>query len=198
MNAKTKTKLVKAKTPKAKAAKTVTPPTQEAADAPKANKKPKVHLPDGLATWTLPENIYRVRGWARDGLTMDEIAINMRIARRTLYNWINSTRWAEEVKNLALALRDGKDVADRIVENALFESARKGNVTAQIFWLKNRKSAQWRDRQEVVSLGAENIAPVKVVLEYKSGKVEAEAEAVTDNTSEKENGNGTGNKSAAE
>lgn len=40
----------------------------------------------------------------------------------------------------------GQEVADYIIENALFKAAKEGNVTAMIFWLKNRKPHQWRDR----------------------------------------------------
>ena len=39
-------------------------------------------------------------------------------------------------------------MADFQIENALFKSALDGNVTAQIFWLKNRRPDKWRDRQE--------------------------------------------------
>ena len=35
-----------------------------------------------------------------------------------------------------------------MVENALFKNAIEGNVTAQIFWLKNRKPDKWRDKPE--------------------------------------------------
>ena len=34
------------------------------------------------------------------------------------------------------------------VENALLEQALNGNVTAQIFWLKNRRRAVWKDKPE--------------------------------------------------
>lgn len=35
-----------------------------------------------------------------------------------------------------------------IVEDALYKSALDGNVTAQIFFLKNRAMDRWRDKQE--------------------------------------------------
>ena len=40
------------------------------------------------------------------------------------------------------------EVVDFEVENALLKNALDGNVTAQIFWLKNRKKNQWREKQE--------------------------------------------------
>jgi len=42
-----------------------------------------------------------------------------------------------------------KDVADDAVENSLYNTALDGNTTAQIFWLKNRRARQWRDKQEI-------------------------------------------------
>lgn len=45
--------------------------------------------------------------------------------------------------------KKGKEIVDYEVENALLQSALKGNVTAQIFWLKNRKPNEWREKREV-------------------------------------------------
>ena len=42
------------------------------------------------------------------------------------------------------------------VENALYKSAIGGNVTAQIFWLKNRRKQQWRDKVEYEDSGNKN------------------------------------------
>lgn len=69
------------------------------------------------------------------------------------------------------ALKKGKEVVDMEVENALLKSAlgfeyqeeaittkgdvvtvkkfERPNITAQIFWLKNRKPSVWRDKQEI-------------------------------------------------
>jgi hypothetical protein len=46
-------------------------------------------------------------------------------------------------------MRQGKEVADYAVESALFQNAMSGNVTAQIFWLKNRKPERWNDKREI-------------------------------------------------
>ena len=86
-----------------------------------------------------PENLLRVQGWARDGLTLEDIAKNLDIAKSTL------CKWKDEEKELSDALKIGRDVADRVIENALYKAATEGNITAQIFWLKNRKPQQWRD-----------------------------------------------------
>ena len=46
-------------------------------------------------------------------------------------------------------MRSGKEVADYAVESALYKNAVDGNVTAQIFWLKNRKPGQWCEKYRV-------------------------------------------------
>lgn len=132
--------------------------------------------------WLTEDGLLRIRGWARDGLTDKDIAKNMRVSCSTL------REWKKRHAAIAEALSQGKDAADRVVENALYKSAcgytetirkpmriktieydpetgRKvrevekvvaveeqlhfpAQVTAQIFWLKNRKPKQWRDKQE--------------------------------------------------
>lgn len=92
--------------------------------------------------WLEPEGLLKIEGWARDGLTDEQIARNMGINPATLYEW------KKKYPKIAKSLKRSKDVADRQVENALFENAISGNITAQIFWLKNRKPEKWRDKQE--------------------------------------------------
>lgn len=131
--------------------------------------------------WLTKEGLLRLQGWARDGLTDAQIATNMGINVATLY------RWENEFCDIRNALKDGKEVVDRQVENALLKSALgytfdevteerrddelvvtkvvhkevQPNTTAQIFWLKNRKRAEWRDRVENAITGADGGA-VKV------------------------------------
>ena len=90
--------------------------------------------------WITPDGLIRIEGWARDGLTDEQIAKNIGISRSTL------CEWKIKFPELSDTLKRSKDVADRMVENALFESAISGNITAQIFWLKNRKPDKWRDK----------------------------------------------------
>ena len=116
--------------------------------------------------WLTPEGLIKLEGWARDGLTDDQIAKNIGINRDTLY------RWKKAHSDISDALKRGKEVIDRQVENALLSRAlgytydevtfeggvetkrvRKQVVpdtTAQIFWLKNRKPEEWRDKREIV------------------------------------------------
>jgi len=111
------------------------------------------------------EKLTLVEGWARDGLTDKQIAYNLGIAMSTLQEYKNKH------KEFSETLKRGKEVVDREVENALYKSAvgyryteqavtnkgdivtverfEKPNTTAMIFWLKNRKPQQWRDKQDV-------------------------------------------------
>lgn len=92
--------------------------------------------------WGTPDQLVRIRGWAMDGLSDAQIARNIGIGRTTFYKWKN------EHVEFANALILSKEVADREIENALYKAAKKGNITAQIFWLKNRKPDEWRDKRE--------------------------------------------------
>lgn len=119
--------------------------------------------------WITPEGLLKIEGWARDGLTDEQIAENAGINPATLYVW------KKKYPEISETLKRGKEVVDRQVENALLKRALgyeyeevkekfEGNVmtertvtkkkvvpdvTAQIFWLKNRKREAWADRQNV-------------------------------------------------
>lgn len=92
--------------------------------------------------WLEEDKLILLEGWAREGLTIEQISKNMGIDDATLYRWKNKSN------DICEALKRGKEVVDFEVENALFQNAINGNVTAQIFWLKNRKKNQWRDKVE--------------------------------------------------
>ncbi|WP_304067617.1 hypothetical protein [Megamonas hypermegale] len=94
--------------------------------------------------WLTKEGLLRIQGWARDGLTDEQIAKNMNIGLTTFYEW--KKRYPE----FRESLKENKDVVDRKVENALLKNALNGNVTAQIFWLKNRKPNEWREKRDDV------------------------------------------------
>lgn len=102
--------------------------------------------------WLTPENKVRIQGWCRDGLIEKQIYKNMGVSKNVFY------RWKKENQEFRDLLKESKDTADREVENALFKSATgfvgpdekyyPPNTTAQIFWLKNRKHDEWRDKRE--------------------------------------------------
>ena len=120
--------------------------------------------------WLENDKLILLEGWAKSGLTDEQIAKNIGINRTTLYDW------KKKETNIADALKKGKEVIDFEVENALLKKAlgytitikeekldKDGCVhtlekdvhippdtTAQIFWLKNRKKEQWREKVEVV------------------------------------------------
>lgn len=167
--------------------------------------------------WLEPDGLLRLEAWARDGLTDEDIATNMGVSVKTLYNYKTSHL------PILHALKRGKEVADIIVENSLFKRAtgysyneekytaiemnqdeyyvkqasyvneyklnhpeatleeinqvkqafpktemvlieRKTkevvpDVTAQIFWLKNRKPKEWRDKQQHEHSGGVQVNP---------------------------------------
>lgn len=89
------------------------------------------------------DKLILIEGWARDGLVDEQIAKNLDIALSTFYEYKN------KYLEFSDALKRGKEVVDYEVENALLKSAINGNVTAQIFWLKNRKPKEWKDKRDI-------------------------------------------------
>ena len=115
-----------------------------------------------------------IQGFARDGMTDAQIAQKIGISTQTLYDW--EKRFPEFLD----ALKKGKAPVDIEVENALLKRAlgydyeeviteiedlgegrqkkhvrkitkhQPGEVSAQIFWLKNRRPGRWRDKIETV------------------------------------------------
>ena len=104
--------------------------------------------------WLEPDGLVILQGWARDGLSDEQIAHNMSIASKTLY------RWKKAYSPICQALKKGKEVVDFAVENALLKKALSGDTTAMIFWLKNRRPDKWRDRHEMRMEGA---VPVTII-----------------------------------
>lgn len=116
--------------------------------------------------------LIEIEAWKRDGLTNEQIMKNLGIGRDSFY------RYKDKYSEFSDALKKGKEVADIEVENALFKRAigykykevikevkeidgkkstyikevvkeMPGDVGAQIFWLKNRKSSKWKDKQDI-------------------------------------------------
>lgn len=92
--------------------------------------------------WLEQDNLTLLEGWARDGLTYEQIAHNMGIDVTTLRDW------RKKQPTISTILKRSRAVVDYEVENALLKNAMEGNVTAQIFWLKNRKKTEWREKIE--------------------------------------------------
>lgn len=103
------------------------------------------------------------------GATDQELADFFEVDVRTIY------RWKHDHDDFCQALKAGKDVADERVERSLYQRAIgyeqdevkifmpggapepvyapfrakiAPDVTAAIFWLKNRRKDEWRDKQD--------------------------------------------------
>ncbi|MGN8831166.1 hypothetical protein ACTQV0_08145 [Selenomonas montiformis] len=145
--------------------------------------------------WLTEDGLLKVQGWARDGLSNEQIAHNMGVSAKTLCEWQN--RFGE-FRN---AIKKGKEVVDREVENALLKRAMgyetveeieepvedketgetqmrvtkrvkkqiAPDVTAQIFWLKNRKPDEFRDKRDVELSGHVDLGSV---IEKARGRVD--------------------------
>ena len=73
-------------------------------------------------------------------------------------------KWRQKSKPLDERVLEILNSRTQTVEDALFSNAVKGNVTAQIFWLKNRAPDRWKDRYEQQLGGEVKIEPLKVVI----------------------------------
>jgi len=72
------------------------------------------------------------------------------IARALGVSWSTIDRSRKRSEDFEEALKRGKAKGLAQVTNSLFTSATDGNVTAQIFYLKNQDAKTWKDRQETV------------------------------------------------
>lgn len=90
--------------------------------------------------WLTEDGLTLLEGWARDGLTDEQIAHNMGIALSTL------KVWKDKFSAISASLKKGKEVVDYEVENALLKKALDGDTAAMIFWLKNRQKKKWKDK----------------------------------------------------
>ena len=158
--------------------------------------------------WITEDGLLKIQGWARDGLIEKQIAHNMGVCITTL------KEWKKIFPEIAEALRKGKEVVDREVENALFKSALgftkkvkkpvrikdteydpktgkkirdiekwvqveeevyiQPQVTAQIFWLKNRKPDQWREKNDLTLTPSNGVLESLMEL-HKHGKRDVES-----------------------
>lgn len=120
--------------------------------------------------WLQEENLILLKAWAMNGLTDEEIAKNIGINRKTLYEW------KKKYNPISNALKKGKTIYDVEAEQNLHKVGQgyyveevetyitetngvqtkrikktkkwvPPNVTALIFWLKNRKPDVWMDRK---------------------------------------------------
>ena len=142
--------------------------------------------------WLTEEGLTKLGGWARDGLTDEQIAKNIGISRSTL------SEWKKKHPDILDTLKKNKEVADIQVENALFkralgyeyeevktlieevdgkkkkkvEKTKKhvpADVSAGIFWLRNRKGKTWSNKDDI------EIRRLEIEME----KMKAETDKIT-------------------
>lgn len=130
---------------------------------------------DRSGPWLEPEGLTKIEAWARNGLTEEQIAKNMGVSLATLNNYKNrhvyilealkrgkevvdfevenallkralGYRYKETTRELAKDAETG-EMALIVTKEVTKEVA--PDTTAQIFWLKNRKPNEWRDKREV-------------------------------------------------
>jgi transcriptional regulator with XRE-family HTH domain len=106
--------------------------------------------------WLTSEGLLKLEGWARDGLTEEQIAKNMGISRSTL------NEWKKKYPDILNTLKKGKEVADRSVENALYESAigKKYKVKKPI----KVKEVQYKDGKRVKEVEHIEYAEEEIVI----------------------------------
>ena len=83
-----------------------------------------------------------IKDWARNGATDEEVAKRLGISKDTFYEY------KKQYSDFSDTLKETKAYVDAQVENALLQNALKGNITAQIFWLKNRRPKVWREQPD--------------------------------------------------
>ncbi len=144
--------------------------------------------------WLTPDGLLQLEAWARDGLTYEQIASNCGIALSTLKDWRKRFSAISTALKKGKAVVDimvenalykramgytfeevvhertcvGKD-DDGLPIYEMVETKRaikevQPDVTAQIFWLKNRKPAEWRDKQQIdtnISTGGDFVLKIK-------------------------------------
>ncbi len=106
----------------------------------------------------IKDKLILIEGWARDGFTNEQIAEKLGINPDTLY------QYQKKYPEFSESLKRGKEIVDYEVENALLKNALEGNVTAQIYWLNNRKPKQWKNKRENTENNNEEITKVEKLL----------------------------------
>jgi len=92
---------------------------------------------------------------AAQGLTQEQIASVLGMGKTTLYD--KQAKYPE----FSNAIQSGRDKGIKEVTNALFQKAKKGDVSAQKYFLNNRDNPNWKDRTENTLQGP-NGGPIEI------------------------------------
>lgn len=120
-----------------------------------------------------------VEAWARDGLIEEQIAKNLGVAYSTFREYkskypalMAALKKGKEVVDIEVEnallkrakgysynevtqelMRNPTTGANELVITKIVKKEVQPDTTAQIFWLKNRKPKEWRDKQEIEHSG---------------------------------------------
>lgn len=132
-----------------------------------------------------PAYVEQARKLAEMGHTDAEIAAFFGVAVRNFHVW------KSKHPDLMAALRVGKDAADERVKRALFQNAvgytdpdgehYPPNTTACIFWLKNRRPEDWREKFEHdhgLNVSREKLEELRRLVEERLGTLESAPDGV--------------------
>ena len=127
--------------------------------------------------WLTEEGLIVLGGLARDGLTDQQIADSIGISRSTLSAWklkypdisdtlknnkdivdrrvenalLENALGAYQRETVEELIKDPKTGEKKLTLVKRTEKQYPGNTLAQMFWLKNRKPKDWRDKPEVTN-----------------------------------------------
>lgn len=97
--------------------------------------------------WLEKDNLTRLKAWARDGLTDEQIAQNMDVGVSTLYKWKNKYREIRE------ALKKSKEIVDAEIEDNLIYTMSKHTVTTtQYKMVKKDKLVLQAERKKFANM----------------------------------------------
>jgi hypothetical protein len=119
----------------------VLPPIVDTAPVPVVHE-PKPYLDETGRKFQLPKvDLAEVEMMSSVGMTTKQIADALGVPPGQF------GKLAKNDPYVAEAIEKGQARGIRMVTDSLFQNAMKGNVAAQIFWLKNRGA--WQDKQEL-------------------------------------------------
>ena len=96
--------------------------------------------------WLEKDNLTRLKAWARDGLTDEQIAQNMGVGVSTLYKWKNKYVEIRE------ALKGSKEIVDAEIEESLISTMKKHTLTTITYkMVKKDKLVLQGERQEFMN-----------------------------------------------
>ena len=154
----------------------------------KQNRKAKQNLYDVI----VKPNLEKVKDWYRNGATEEEVAKKLGISLRSLHNYktrypefleaVSKSRDIADAEveaalfKRAIGYKYTEITKERIIDKSQTEADNgellvtkeviksvAPDVTAQIFWLKNRRAKEWRDKQDIEHSGSVGVTIVKDV-----------------------------------